>query len=327
MSEMRLPSRRQFLTLGVGAFVVAATPAVLSGRRRLVRRSVPLMGTVADLAVVHPDSRYGQAAIEAAVAELRRVERAMTRFSPVSDIGRANRLAGLGPVPVGRETAVVLAAALRWAEASGGAFDPALGGAVELWDVGRRREPPEASEAARFAGRGLHRAVELTSVAGGPAVLFHDRDVSLDLGGIAKGYGVDRAARALSAWGIRDGLVNVGGDLFALGCSEDGDPWEVGVRSPGTEGGLTATLRVSDEGVATSGDYEQFFEHDGRRYHHILDPASGEPRVTHSHSLTVAAASCMAADAAGTAAFGMSRTSTERLLRRAAPGARIVHLA
>ena len=322
----RRPSRREFMALGVGALVVAATPGLLRPRRQAIRRTVPVMGTLADIAVVHRDPRYAQGAIDAAIAELRRVDTTMTRFSAHSDVGRANRGAARGPVAVGAGTAEVLAAALLWADRSDGAFDPCLGGAVELWDVAHRSAPPGAGEVRRFAGRRLYRSLELGRSGGEDVVVYHAPDLALDLGGIAKGFGVDRAAAALREWGIADALVNVGGDLQALGVSPEGDPWEVGVRDPHDATRLAARFRITDRAVATSGDYEQFFEHGGRRYHHLLDPATGEPRRAAGHSVTVAADRCVDADAAGTAVFGMDRDRAERVIAAVDPRATIVHL-
>lgn len=322
----RRPSRREFVGLGIGALVVAATPGVLRRKRDVVRRTVPVMGTIAEIAVVHPDERFAQGAIDAAIAELRDVDRTMTRFSAHSDVGRANLMAARGPVPIGAATAEVIAAALVWADRSDGAFDPCLGRAVELWDVGHRTAPPAATEVRRFAGRGLHRFLEVGRWGGEDVVVYHQPDIALDLGGIAKGWGVDRAAAALRDRGVIDALVNVGGDLQALGVSPDGDPWEVGVRDPFDATRLAARLRISDRAVATSGDYEQFFEHGGRRYHHLLDPATGEPRRAAGHSVTIAADRCMDADAAGTAVFGMERAGAERLIAAVDPHAALLHL-
>ena len=298
------PRRRDLLALGVGAFVVAAVPFTLRGRRRLVRRRVPLMGTLAELAVVHEDERLAHAALDAALDELRAVEATMSRFLPSSDVGRANRKAAQAPVPVSRPTADVLAEALRWADFTDGAFDPCLGRAVELWDVAHRKTPPPAPRVRALAGRRLYRALELEEWRGQPVIRFRDGDIALDLGGIAKGFGVDRAVAALRDRGIENGLVNVGGDLYALGASEDGDPWRVGVRSAQDPTRLSTTLTLTDMAVATSGDYEQFFRHQGEHYHHLLDPATGAPRKTKARSLTVTAATCMTADAAATARFG-----------------------
>lgn len=322
------PSRRDFLTLGVGAFVIASLPRAMHPERRLVRRRAPVMGTVADIAVVHRDARYAHGAIGAALQALRDVDRTMSRFRDTSDVGRANRWAAERPVNVGEATAEVLREAVRWADASDGAFDPCLAHAVALWDVDRRKAPPAASEVRRFADRRLYRFLEIgRREAAGHAVVFRDRDLAIDLGGIAKGYGVDRAVDALREWGIRGALVNVGGDLFALGRSPDGDRWEVGVRSWRDRERVVETLRVENRAIATSGDYEQFFEHEGRRYHHLLDPGTGAPRRTTHHSVTVSADTCMTADVAGTAVFGCAMDRARELIASASPDARIEHLA
>lgn len=317
-------SRREVLTLGVGAFVVATMPLAARARRVLVRRTLPVMGTMAEFAVVHRDRAEAHAAIDSAMAELLRVERLMTRFSESSDVGRANSLAATRPVAVSVATASVLQEALGWAEASEGAFDPAIGRAVRLWDVGNRTAPPPDDAVRRLAGRGFYRALNLDTWLGEPVVSFADPDVELDLGGIAKGYGVDRAAEALRRAGVTQALVNVGGDLYALGNAGDGGPWRIGIRLPEEPGRLAGELEVRDAAVATSGDYLQFFQHGGRRYHHLLDPVTGAPRLTAVRSLTIQADTCLAADAAATALYGMPRAEAERLLRVRAPNARLV---
>lgn len=324
--EGRRLRRRELLVLGAGAFAVAVLPFAGSRRQRLVRRSLPVMGTVAEIAVVAEDgdARRAHAAIDAACAALRDVERRMTRFRDDSEVGRANRLAARDAVAISPDTAAVLAEALRWAEASDGAFDPCLGRAVELWDVAHRREPPPADAVRAVAGRGFWRSLDLELGAGRERVRFGDPGARLDLGGIAKGFGVDRAVAALRERGVGRALVNVGGDLYALGTSGDGDPWRVGVQRPDDPARVSETLLVADAAVATSGDYLQYFEHAGRRYHHLLDPRTGAPRETPVHSVTIQAATCLAADAAATAVFGMTRADAEALLRRRASGAQIM---
>jgi FAD:protein FMN transferase len=319
------PSRREFLGLGLGAFVVAAVPWAARRRDARARRSIPVMGTVAEVIVVHRDAGRAQAAIDAAFAELRGVEATMSRFLADSDIGRANRGAAAGPVIVSAATAAVLMEALRWAEASDGRFDPALGRAVELWDFGQRTAPPAADAVRRVAGGELYRELEVARRRGEAVVAFHRPEIAVDLGGIAKGWAVDRAVDALRAHGVRHALVNAGGDLYALGRSPEGDPWEIGVQSPVDSRALITTLRLEDEAVATSGDYHQGFDHGGRRYHHLLDPRTGEPRRTAAHTVTVAAGTCVAADAATTAVFGCAHADAARILAAAGPGARIIH--
>lgn len=322
-TEAAGPSRRQFIALGVGAFVVAALPKAVRPERALVRSTRPSMGTLAEVAVVARDRRWARGAIDAAMGELARVENAMTRFRPDSEIGRVNAAPVGEPVGVSAETAAVVAAALRWADVSGGGFDPALGGASALWAVESRLEPPAAGEVGRFAGRELWRAIEVDRFRGSPAIVRRDPDAAIDLGGIAKGHGVDRAVAALREWGVTRGMVNVGGDLYALGDSVDGDPWEVGVRDPSRPGGIVETVAIADRAVATSGDYERFFEWRGRRYHHLLDPRTGAPKASPFHGVTVIADDVTTADAAGTAAFGVDPGRAGRMVARVSPGAEL----
>jgi FAD:protein FMN transferase len=321
----RNPTRRDFLTLGAGAFVVASLPWAMRRREALVRRAVPVMGTTAEIAVLHRDARYAQGAIDAAFAELDAVDRAMSRFRADSEIGRVNAAAGVGAVAVSAATALVVAEALRWADATDGRFDPALARAVELWDVTERSAPPLPGALRRYAGQRLHRTVELERRGDGASIRIHGREAALDLGGIAKGYAVDRAVETLRGWGIRHALVNAGGDLYALGRSPGGEPWRVGVQSPTEPGALVATLALEDRAIATSGSYEQYFAHAGRQYHHLLDPATGAPRETRVRSVTVAADRCATADAAATAVFGCSAAEAVPLLRTT-PDAQVVHL-
>ena len=309
-------SRRGFLSLGIGALAVASLPVAIWRQQRLTRRSMPIMGTVADIVVLDGSVMLAHAGIDNALAELRRVERMLTRFDAGSDIGRVN-LARVGdPVAVSAETASVVAAALRWAEDSDGAYDPAIGAAVQLWDVTRRQAPPDRAALKRLAGRRLYRAIEVGTFRGRPVVVRRDADAHLDLGGIGKGYGVDRATARLRDAGITDAIVDVGGDLVAIGAGPDGDGWSVGIQSPRAPSEIDRTLKVTDAAVATSGTYAQFFAHQGRRYHHLIDPRDAAPRSTAVQSFTVRAESCLKADVAATACFGMSGPDRDRVLGR-----------
>jgi len=308
-TRLRQPGRREVLTLGVGLFV-AALPR-FTRPRAVVRRTVPVMGTIGELAVVHRDPRTAHRALDAAVEQLRATEWLMTRFDPRSDVGRANLTAFREAVAIAPETADVIAGALGWAERTGGAFDPCLGVPIELWDVGHRTSPPETGRVAPLASRHLYRALDVDRWRGRPAVRFTAPDVRLDLGGIAKGYGVDRAIQALREHGIRHGLVSVGGDLRALGTAADGTAWRIGIRSPRRADQLMATVPLEDAAIATSGTYLQYFTYRGRRYHHLLDPVTASPLAGTRESLTVRAADCMSADALATGLFAARDPGTD----------------
>lgn len=319
----RGPDRREFLAFGLGVVVVAALP-LAERRRHVVRRTMPAMGTIVRVAVVHRDARYANAAIDAAFGVLAGVERDMTHFAPTSDIGRVNLGAARGPVPITPCTAHVIEEALRWADATDGRYDPAVGAAITLWDVNHRHAPPPEDRVRALAGRKLYRTVEVGSHRGHPVVRFHDPDARLDLGAIAKGYGVDCAVAELREWGITDAMVGAGGDLYAMGNAVDGEPWRVGIQDPRDLSRIAATFALSDRAVATSGDYEQYFSWRGRRYHHLMDPTTGAPRQTHVHSDTIAADRCMIADVASTSVFGLDAADAARLIRRRAADAQHV---
>ena len=318
--------RREFIGFGLGAFVVAAIPLARRSPVGVTRRTLPVMGTIAQVAVVHRDPRAAHAAIDAAMAELQWVDRTMTRFRDTSDIGRANLLAARDAVAVTPETAHVAREALRWAASLDGRYDPAIGAVVRLWDVKDRHEPPPAGRVAELAGRGFHRQVEVGASAGKPVLRYHGAGPLLDLGSIAKGYGVDRAAAALRRAGIENALVVAGGDLYALGTAPDGEPWTIGIQSPADARAIAGTLRLADRGVATSGTYRQFFRYRGVRYHHLMDPKTAAPRATGMQSLSIVADSVMHADAATTALFGLSAAEITRALARNLPGAELARI-
>jgi thiamine biosynthesis lipoprotein len=315
--------RREFVGLGLGAFVAAAIPLAAHRRAGVVRRAMPVMGTIAQFAVVHRDPVSAHAAIDAAAAELLWVERTMTRFTDSSDIGRANLFAARDGVFVTAETALVTETALAWADALDGRYDPAVGGVCALWDVRNRHEPPAGDRVAELAGRRFHRTVEVGRSGGAPAIRFHGEGARLDLGSAAKGYAVDRAVNALRARGIEKALVVAGGDLYALGTGPDGEPWQIGIQSPTDERALAGRLQLADRAVATSGTYRQFFRWHGHKYHHLMDPVTARPRETPMQSLTVVADSVMHADVATTALFGLDEATIAGTLARRLPGAEL----
>ena len=196
------PDRRDFLALGIGALAVAALPFAHRGGPKLIRRRVPVMGTVGEVAVRHRDEAWAHRAIDEAVRELLRVERIMTRFRPDSDVGLVNASEGAW-VPVHEDTHAVLAAARRWAFHTAGRFDPCLGRAADLWSVSSRARPPAPPEVRDLADLRLWTALELHQTGGAPRARLTHPMAALDLGGIAKGYGVDAADAVLK--GSRSG--------------------------------------------------------------------------------------------------------------------------
>lgn len=256
------------------------------------------------------------------VAALEQVDASMSTWRDDSELSVARRAGG--PVPVSEGTAAVVAEALALAAATGGAFDPTVQPLVELWGLhgDRRTTWPTDDELAAARATVDWRRVSLsrdadlrpTLDAGGTA---------LDLSAIAKGYAVDRISDALSAHGVADHLVEVGGEVVVRGRAPDGDLWRVGVErpdegaAPGSD--FAAVLAVTNVAVATSGNYRQRYVVDGREVHHTLDPRTGLPAASPARSATVVAPRCSTADGLATALMVLGEAGLP--LVEAMPGA------
>lgn len=230
-------------------------------------------------------------------AELQQVVAQMSTWEPDSDLSRFNAAAAGTQHPVPAQLQAVLKAALALAEDSGGAFDPTVGPLVELWGFGPGRPRQAAPAPAEIEALRSRIGWQRVQFEGGG--LIQPGGLSLDLSAIAKGYAVDRIAEALRAAGYVDLLIEVGGELRAHGQHPNGRPWRVGLEGPSVEGAATGIV-LSDQAVATSGDYRQFFEQDGRRYSHMIDPRSGQPIAQAGIAVSVVHASCMQADGLAT---------------------------
>ena len=319
----RTVSRRWVLhgLLAGGALALTGGVALVGGGRRSAFAGTrAMMGTTATILVAGrrpADASKAEAAVAAAFDRMEHVSCLMTRFAADSDIGRVNAQPERA-VPVDALTARVVAAGLAYARASDGAFDPALDRLSTLWGFHGGAPPrtlPVPPLLAPWWGGGLHRSVALGDAAGRPTLRLAHREIGLDLGGIAKGFAVDEGVAELRRWGIRDAIVEAGGDLYALGHDPTGSPWPVGVRHPRDPRRLLATLRLSDEAAATSGDYEHTVTVAGRRFGHLIDPRTAWPAAW-LHSATVRAESAMAADALATAACATPPARLPALLRR-----------
>lgn len=255
-----------------------------------------VMGTSLRIEVEGLDPAKLDKAIDAAVAEMRRVEDLMTdwRASPLTTL---NEAAGDGPVEVPLELAAIVSRGIEVSKRTGGAFDPTYAAVGELWDFKAKAPvvPSQASVKQALTRVGAQRV----SVDPERSSVTLPAGMKLGLGGIAKGYGVDCAMRVLREHGVRHGCVNAGGDLKVLGRS-GGRPWEIAIKHPRRREHAIAALRVSNTCVVTSGDYERFFEIEGRRYHHIIDPRDGYPSRG-CISATVVGPSAELADALATA--------------------------
>ncbi len=234
-------------------------------------------------------------------SEMERLETRFSRNLEGSEISNLNEQAGQGPVRVGADTIDMLQQARNIFDLSEGAFDPAVAPLLDLWGFSNKTyRVPLKNEIETLLPLVDYALVEIDRPR--REVSFLAEKVSLDLGGIAKGYIVDRGVDLLRQGGVNHGFIDAGGDIGIAGPRPDGKPWRIAVRHPRQEGKILAVIPLSSGAVATSGDYERMFEQGGQRYHHILDPDTGYP-ASGLTSATVIAPNATEADALSTAVF------------------------
>ncbi len=248
------------------------------------RREEAIMGTAISVELWCDDAAAGESAIDAVMAEMHRIDRAMSPHKFDSELSRINREAAFKPVPVGAEMARLLERADDFATLSGGAFDITYAAVGCLYDYRKKMRPSAAELAAAQRCVGW-RGLKLDMAA--RTVRFERAGMRIDLGGFAKGHAVDNAAAILRHRGIRHANVSAGGDSRVIG-DRRGRPWTIGVRDPRRPGEMAALLPLEDTSISTSGDYERYFEADGERFHHLIDPATGRSPMG-VHSVTVLA--------------------------------------
>lgn len=242
-------------------------------------------------------------AFEAAIAEVTRVEGLMTTWRDDAQLARVNAAAGKEPVKVDAETFAVVKEALKTSAISEGTFDITFESLHGLWKFDQDLDPTPPSAAAIKARlpNVNYRLVKLDEVA--QTIYLAKPGTKISLGGIAKGYGVDRAAAVLKAAGVTAFYAQAGGDLLTAGTKPDGSEWSAGIRDPrGPEGSYFAVLPVTDHAFSTAGDYERSYIVGGKRYHHIIDPRTGYP-ATACRSVTIWAKTALQADAIDDAVF------------------------
>jgi len=270
-----------------------------------------IMGTRVHAEFWHGDAARAGALLGAVMAEMRRIDQAYSTHRDDSELSALNRAAPLGWTPVSRELMELLQASARMAELTSGAFDVTYASAGRYYDYRKHQRPDDATLDTAVAAID-YRHVELDAAS--LRVRYAHPQVYVDLGGIAKGYAVDRAIAVLRAAGITQAAVSAGGDSRIVG-DRHGAPWTVGVRDPRHEGQLSAVLPLVDTAVSTSGDYERYFEEDGVRYHHILDPATGRS-ARGVRSVTILGANAIDTDGLSTSVFVLGLTAGLALIDR-----------
>jgi FAD:protein FMN transferase len=230
-----------------------------------------IMGTRIAVELWADDRVKGDASIDAVMQEMRRVDEAMSTYKATSELSIVNRKAASEPVKIGSELFDLLTTALRYSHDTDGAFDITYASVGYLYDYRNRKRPDDAS-IQRALPAIDYRHVLLDAKAS--TVRFSQQGVRIDLGGIGKGHAVDRGIAVLQGRGITRALVTAGGDSRIIG-DRFGNPWVIGIRHPDRKNEVIARIPLEDAAISTSGDYERYFDDNGVRYHHIIDPHTG----------------------------------------------------
>ena len=300
------------LVLMMGSGCVGLSPA--SGPPSVVvKRTQIHMGTLVSITAVAPTDQAANRAINAGFQEVKRLEQLLSTWIPSSELSRVNASAGIKPVPVSLETWTVVQRAKQAAELTGGGFNVAIGPAVDLWRVTEdQRIPTEAELGA------LRPLVDLQAIRTDlheQTLYLEKPGMRIDVGGIGKGYAADQAVLAMRMAGALAGVVALSGDIKTFGQLPDGRKFPVGIQHPREEGAVLVFIDLEDEAISTAGDYERFFERDGVRYHHILDPNTLQP-ARGCQSVTVIAKEGVWADGLDTGIFVMGLERGMELVER-----------
>jgi thiamine biosynthesis lipoprotein len=243
------------------------------------------------------DEQQARRLAQFAIDEVRRIEVKYSRYRPDSIVSRINALAGIDWIVCDDETLALIDYADALYHASGGLFDITSGVLRRAWDFRQAKVPDVETLRPLLALIGWS-----TVRREGSRIQLPQPGMQIDFGGFGKEYAADRAATALTMQGVKSGYVNLGGDMRFIGPQPDGQPWTIGIQDPRNPDGVVAAIPIAGGALATSGDYERYFDLEGRRYCHILDPHSGFP-VSHWRSVSVLAPLAVAAGSCSTIAM------------------------
>jgi FAD:protein FMN transferase len=300
-SRSGLIGARRALGRGIAAPIacVALLGAAAPAHAEWVSRTVDgIMGTRIFVELWTDDHAKGEQAIDAVMAEMRHIDDTMSTFKPTSEVSKVNRLAAKQPVVISPELFHLLESALTYSRITDGAFDITYASVGYMYDFHTHKRPTAEQIKAALPAVGYHHLLLDPKTR---SVRFSMPGVRIDLGGIAKGYSVDRGIEILLARGFTNALVNAGGDSRVIG-DRRGRPWMVGIQNPDRADEIVTRFPLVNSAFSTSGDYERYFIDHGVRYHHIIDPRTGDS-ARKVRSATVIAATATETDGLSKTAF------------------------
>ena len=286
---------------------------------KLIKQTRMIMGTFAEVSIYSNDEKTAGMAIEESLDEMERMDRIMSNYKKDSELSRLNKKAGKAPVPCNGELLDVIEQSQYYSELSGGAFDITVSPVVALWGFFREKGhvPPDKEiekvlPAVSYKNIVVNKSNDTKKPA---AISFKNTQTQIDLGAIGKGYAVDKALEIIKKCGIDNGCINLGGNIYVLGTPPGKNAWKIGVQHPRDGNEILGYLELKNEATATSGDYERFFEFNGKRYSHIINPQTGRP-VSGVLATTIIAPTGTEVDALSTIVFVLGREKGLELIKK-----------
>src|SRR3990170_3593691 len=286
---------------------------------KLLNQTRMIMGTFAEVSIYSSDEKTAGKAIEGALDEMERMDRIMSNYKNDSELSKVNKKAAKSPVPCNAELLDVIEQSQYYSELSGGAFDITVSPIVALWGFfSEKGHVPPDKEIEKVLPAVSYRNIVInkSNDTKKPAtIIFKNTQTQIDLGAIGKGYAVDKALEIIRKFGISNGCINLGGNIYVLGTPPGKNAWKIGVQHPRNSGEILGYLELKNEATATSGDYERFFEFNGKRYSHIINPQTGRP-VSGTIATTIVAPTGTAVDALSTLVFVLGREKGMELIKK-----------
>lgn len=246
-------------------------------KAKIYKESKLLMNTIVSITIATESSNAAEKAIKAAFTEIERIEKLTNFYSDNSEISLINKNAGIMPVKVSNTVIEIIEKAIYISEITNGAFDITIGTISSLYDFSRKIKPSH-NEIIKRLDFVNYRNIVIDKIK--CTVFLKKKGMLIDTGGITKGYASDKAVEILKKYNIKSGLVAVGGEIHVFGTKPDGNFWKIGIKDPdsnSSERDIIAAVELSDASISTSGDYQKFFVLDEKKYHHILNPKTGQP--------------------------------------------------
>ena len=279
---------------------------------RISHSEFGLMETFVNITVYSEDEKSGHVAVRRVLDVMQKLEKDLSRHLDDSPVSKINQQAGVEKVEVPENVFDLIKLGKKMGEETKGSFDITVTPLLELWGFGTATpRVPTEKELEEVLNLVDYRQIQLAEEEN--SVFLSKKGMALDLGGIAKGYIVDRGIGELVSFGVQSAFLDVGGDIRVVGTKPDGSAWRIGIQHPRNRNEIIAVLSLTDRAVVTSGDYERFFEMNDTKYHHLLDPATGYPAKKGLVSVTVIAPDAVTADIFATAFFIMGKEESLKI--------------